>query len=842
MAFLKTTFRGLNTDEPVNHLKSGTARESRNVIFEGSLLQGRFGFDQWVANVGHGVLKGCVVEFASRKAVADGAAVFYEGECYTVLKADNGELYYANVWDGSAAVVPSSWTALDDRWEGHNTSDHGHFFTADDRLYYFDRKGGTKWSPTTFYKYDSASDDEPAYGEGAEDAAWKAGIASTKGALLTAASGGAMNGFYRVAAIKKDSRTRDTSIYPDPAAEAVETRPFDSGGGFTVHNWTTGGAESIRDDTSDLDYEWDTLVLGGTMGASEQRFDAEAPSFQFFPHTEIARTQAADPALGTQDETIRFLSRGRAFANAGGTPPGCRHVAWNGQYALYGNTYDSSGNPAPGQLMYSLPRHPAMVPGEQTYAVGDYVTTVQPRPWVGMMPTAISGRIMGIGCVGSGFLVFTQNDAFSVVPSRIDGRLRCVRTRIGMGAVSESGVVSTSHGAHALGTDTWVFASSEGARDVADDKFASTLLEIPAAQRANSILAACPFRNEVWAAVARETYDCTYLGVLDGESWAVLSAAGTGEAYSYDWQLFPDAPAAGDGVAFIFAAVPTGTLTLAVNRPATYLGSDVVEWVYWDGDSYETLTITSDTTNPDVTDGTKPFVDDGTITFTVPDDITSTTVGTQTGYVIMARIATGKAESMTQVPILTPTGPTRILIFDEARGTLTSKLDPRTLCGATIGAMWQHRLPTGEAKMMIGLSDGRILSWPSANYCDTDTDGTYNYSTEWTTFIGQERRHREMLLDDKGLELHVGRNARNLRVTAAGVDTGGDAVTDAVAHDVSDANCRAWVNLALGPERSGAAIKVTFSTTASALAAGEDEPNSPDWQVIDLLAKVDLQQ
>lgn len=843
----------MNTDEPVNHLPTGTFRSARNVVLEGTELQGRKGFDEFDKTNTSSVLNLAAVQFAERKYLVGGTTVTYAyGEMYIILKCADGYLRYAKVWDGSAEVAISSWTAIDDQWASHHsTTDPGGFFFAEDRLYYFDKNGGTKWNPGTWIKPDSTyTGTAVSFCNGSEKEAWKAGIQCTQGMTYAATATGLKNGSYRPTMVKKNSQTRAVSTYVDPAAAAIDADAWAGTGGLAS---TAGQWAAFRDSSggsdNDNDYEWDTAVVLDTMGSTEVRFEQEHPSFRYYVEAEVGRNTASEIGLSRGDEAIFSQNRGRPWPNSGGVPPACSHAAYNGRQAVYANTYSTAGVLAPGQIVFSLPGQPAMVPGDQTYTVSSDVVTITPQPWNGFLTTATSGRITGIGRVGFDFLVFTELDTYWLQMSRDSGRLVSVRTEFGVGCPSSRGVTRGRHGAHGIGVDSWVWADGKGLRDHAKNRFAQLLLEIPAAYRTESVLASFPSRSEVWAAVSRAVYDCDYIMTDDGGSFAAISGTAAKAGYTYNYQMLPDTPVAADAVYFGWTASTATSLTLAVNRPATYTGTDEIDWEYYDSDASDwvALTISSsgDTTNPDVTDGSEPFVDDGTITFSMSGTWGTTTINSQSAYWIRAKVATGKAASLTQSPILTNPGPGRILVFDEVRGEMISRLDPRNLLGATIQSMFPYRLPTGTERMLIGLSDGRLLSWPSADttnaYADHEGSNYHNYSTYCRLFAGQERRGKHQKLDGRGLLVHTARNERRIRVEFAGVDTGGNTVTTAVATEIVGANTLKEANVAFDPHRDGYLWQVTISTTASDLGADENEPNSPDWGITDLLLEMTQQ-
>ena len=637
---IRTQFGGLSVDEPINRLKSGMAREARNVILEGSQLQGRYGFDEY-----------CKKSVGSSKGIlnmevwqcAQGAS--NAGEMYILLKATDGKVYYSQIWTGSAAAAITAWTAITTQWT-HSSTQRGSFFVAEDRVYYFDSAGGSKWHPTGYNKPSSVFGDTPVFsGSLAAVAcakeAWKAGIICTGGMVFGNAGTGGKEGFYRTANVLKNSKTKAMSTYSTPGpTNAEETRISAAEGALATAAasvWTT-----FRDTAADKKYEWDTYVGLCTMGSTEKKLTAQSPSHQLFVDVEVARNSTTANGGGVSmskaDAVLQYLSKGRPFPNSGGIPPACLHAVWNGTRALYANTYDTSAVFVPGEIAFSLPGQPAMVPGEQTYTVGVDVTTISPSPWTGFINVAVGGRVRGLGYIGQRFLIFTELDTYWVAPVA-DGRLTPVRSDARMGCASDAGSCVTAHGCHALGFDTWLQVTPQGARDAARFQFKNLLLEIPTAYVDDSVVAPFPYRSEVWAAVARENYDCAEVKIIDGASEADVDASAAAAGYTYNFQMFPSAPAAGDAVCFGAAAFPT-SVTVAVNRPAVYDEAAVITWKYWNGSAWVAATVTSDTTNPDTQDGTLPFIDDGKITLTDPGDSVAKTINSVSKHYVKAEIAT----------------------------------------------------------------------------------------------------------------------------------------------------------------------------------------------------------
>ena len=139
--------------------------------------------------------------------------------------------------------------------------------------------------------------------------------------------------------------------------------------------------------------------------------------------------------------------------------------------------------------------------------------------------------------------------------------------------------------------------------------------------------------------------------VDDGGVQALLSLSGAAAGYTANYQLFPDAPAAGDAVYF-GAAVPFCELAFDMSGTVcTYDAAAVLGWVYWDGSAWSALTLVQDNSSGSTKNGTLSFGRDGAIHFIPPDDWASTTVNGQAGYWIACVIQAGKAANMTAVGI-----------------------------------------------------------------------------------------------------------------------------------------------------------------------------------------------
>jgi len=139
----------------------------------------------------------------------------------------------------------------------------------------------------------------------------------------------------------------------------------------------------------------------------------------------------------------------------------------------------------------------------------------------------------------------------------------------------------------------------------------------------------------------------------DGGSFADLATISGEAGYTSNWQIFPDAPADDDAVYFGAADVFDAISCPFSATLQTYDAAGVLGWEYYDGDSWEALTIVQDNSGSTATDGTYFGEQAGTLHFTQPSDWAASTVDSQEAYWIRAVVQTGKAANMTQVGLLT---------------------------------------------------------------------------------------------------------------------------------------------------------------------------------------------
>jgi|GEM_PF-3344136 len=494
MSKIKCQFRGLNTDLYGNSTPSGTCLSSLNTVIDGnSTLSGRKGFDVWDNNTGSlgEILNMCKVEFAS-------------GVTYIVTKRADGKLYHWQVYPTAA----QAWTLIKNKHASnlHSTSNRGFFYFWADRLYYFDSVGGTKWDGT------SAS----STGTGV----YKAGIESSVACTMSAASGGAMEGYYHITSSKVNTRTGEESTFTELQSGGTETRASAGDGGLLLTNWSGGGTTKIKDNTNDVKFEFDAVRFWRTMGNTELMGFADSgdgvETFSYLLYEEmlVFASQVAAPTFYRSDDTV---SRNRMPTNRGGVPPGALHGCFNGSQAIYLHVYPKSRDNIllkdsrtvfPELMMWSIPGFPASVPQVQEYDLGGSAADAKffyPRPWTGVTETGISGEITGCASLGGAFFIFTATQTYIARPNG-DGQMSPQLLDPAHGALGVSAVVQTPRSIHALGKKSWLRIGGGSYADIARFQFSSTIDDItdPAGGADMPTVGGYyAHRDEVWFAVAK---------------------------------------------------------------------------------------------------------------------------------------------------------------------------------------------------------------------------------------------------------------------------------------------------------------------------------------------------
>ncbi|HZX10719.1 MAG TPA: hypothetical protein VFG01_07200 [Acidobacteriota bacterium] len=136
----------------------------------------------------------------------------------------------------------------------------------------------------------------------------------------------------------------------------------------------------------------------------------------------------------------------------------------------------------------------------------------------------------------------------------------------------------------------------------------------------------------------------------EGDAFYKLSSSSSG-TYAADYQLFPDADAIGDAAYFGYGSKFCVIFFDISATVATYAGDSCV-WQYFDGSTWQTLTIIYDGTDSTAQDGKRPFQEDGYLVFSPPSDWKKTSINGKNAYWIRSYIETA---DVTQIPILAGT-------------------------------------------------------------------------------------------------------------------------------------------------------------------------------------------
>jgi hypothetical protein len=130
-------------------------------------------------------------------------------------------------------------------------------------------------------------------------------------------------------------------------------------------------------------------------------------------------------------------------------------------------------------------------------------------------------------------------------------------------------------------------------------------------------------------------------------TYATLAGSSALTGWTNNYQLTADAANEEVNDAVYFGgAVPFCEMALDIGTAGVY-GGDVFTWEYWDGNSWEALTV-KDRTDTTAGDGKRSFQQDGAISFVPPADWASTTVNSQAAYWIRCRVT---AAQVTTTPL-----------------------------------------------------------------------------------------------------------------------------------------------------------------------------------------------
>jgi len=474
MGAIRGQFGGLNTDLPFGKVPSGTAREALNVTVRNGQLQKRFGFSEYedAINSTSPILNVFCVTFA-------------DGDVYLVAKlnvSSVGKLYTTQIYNATTkAATDISWSEIDIATSVITLSatEPGWGFLWRDRFHYFDGSTyGVRWNPDV--------NTAKAYRAGI-----KAGATATIAAAGAGSGVGGKVGNYHAHLAYRNSATQEEGTVSAPCQAAstgfCTTRPSESTGGIAVAS-----------ETLPTDYEITGRHAYCTMGNTESLEDggepAECFSYRAYPDT----TQDNGSAMGLH-KADHVLDKQHPFTNAGGLPPAAKCGAWTGQQAVYG------GLSVGGKIMFSIPNFPTSVPQIVSYSATEVTGTTDlkalwPKPWIG--EAFFDGMAVAIRSAGGLVALYTPNSTYQI-RSGATGKLFPAKAHGSFGCVSPLAACAAGGEIHALANGAWTIARMDGIGNLAHERFATTLAEIPAGYQYLASMAYYGFQDQVWAAVVK---------------------------------------------------------------------------------------------------------------------------------------------------------------------------------------------------------------------------------------------------------------------------------------------------------------------------------------------------
>ena len=431
-----------------------------NVTVGEGKLQKRSGFAEWEDDVD-----------GSATAIKHiDVARFADGDVYVIVKLSAGTLWQRKIGVASFSQITTGWT--------HNGKDRGFSFMWADRWHYFDRAGGSRWNPDVN-----------------SGTAYKAGlIRPAVGPTGVAAAGGEKDGRYRMVMSLLNSETREEGAIVGPYTPATACSIESDTGGISISNWATLKA-------ANKDYEWDYAVFWSTLGSTEfidrGASGVESPSWVFYRDVEEAKT-ASIVAANKADHVLERTDR---VTNAGGEPPGAEIGCKTSTRAVYGRVY-RSGSLLEDEVQFSIPHYPTMVPRRHSYTVAGDSKTIVPRPYEGRIIGGIPGGAVAMAHGGGVTAAFGTTTSWRISTAG-DGTLYPYVAHVAKGAAGDGAAVGTHSGVHAMGYGSWMVLTPETIKDIAKDRFQTTLEEIPFAYRSSSVMGYYGYKDQVWCAVAK---------------------------------------------------------------------------------------------------------------------------------------------------------------------------------------------------------------------------------------------------------------------------------------------------------------------------------------------------
>jgi len=452
-------FGGLLTDPDPSQVPSGSADIALNVTVHEGKLAKRYGFAEWEDNV-----------TGAASVIFLDVAYYAVGTTWVIAKLSDGRLYRRQ-------STASSFTSFRG---GHHPSNVGWSFMWCNRWFYVDTSNTTRaiQSGASFTVKDGGFT-TPAF-KGDE------GVN-----LCAAAANGGIEGWVYPYAKLRNSVTREESNHTDAGLTVgtdvpVETRVSGVTGALAVGTpsaiATSGGSSDIDQIVFYRDIA-NSSYIGVGAGFSEPNYVAYEDLV--FP------SNAASAGLTQPDDC---LPRDKRMTNSSGPAPLGAVGCFNGVYGIYGMVASNYG-----KVYFSIPGFPAMVPRRETYGTN---TVIEPRPWVGESPIGCKGPVTAIVHGGGVTALFSPTETW-LMGAMGDGKLYGRQRDGHRGCVGNGAAVGTPWAVHAMGSRAWMKVSGDGLEDIAENRFRTTLEEIPVAQQSKTRMAYYSHLDQVWASVVK---------------------------------------------------------------------------------------------------------------------------------------------------------------------------------------------------------------------------------------------------------------------------------------------------------------------------------------------------
>ena len=426
-------FGGLNTDISPNRLPSGSADTATNVEIQDGELSKRRGF---------GFLHSLAGSISNMFTVG-----FNNGDRYNIVKAGT-KLWQNKITTTSWAEITTTHTL---------SSNRGWFYFWGDRLHYIDSGGANRWHPSVN-----------------SGVAYKDGLPPPGSTLAVSGVGGAKEGVYHCHHTHFNSVTQEESVASSVQSASTESRVSEGDGGIAY-----GPTVLITD------YEYDKFRIYCTIGLSDRY---GVISGKAYVEREVAKAAAS---FGLTKPNS-FLATAPRMNPIGGEPPGSVLGCYAGNRAIYLRPTGFDG-----QILFSLPGKPTMVPEEAIYSAGGQITQVEPRPYRGRITSDIDSQPVAC-CYGGGIAaIFTDASTYL---TQLDerGRIKPVKIHHGIGAQNDGACVGTTSSVHHIQNSTWGVISRQSWRDLSRREFEGAVAELSA--KGTVTMAYYSHREQVWAA------------------------------------------------------------------------------------------------------------------------------------------------------------------------------------------------------------------------------------------------------------------------------------------------------------------------------------------------------